>query len=438
MAEENKEIRPLSRKEQKAQEENQAQARIKKTLIGVGAVCAVLAVVMVVSDINTEKNRTVVDKNFDYITDGAEVPVPSSFGTVNKLEESAYKGVELDKSAGTEITDTVVDYYITAEREEDTVVTEITDRAAQLGDFANIDYTGMMDGEAFDGGSGTGYELELGSGTFIEGFEDGVVGMNVGETKTLDLKFPDDYSSTDLAGKDAQFIVTLNSLETKEVPELTDEWVSKHTDGEFTNVADYTADYKTRLQKQSDLSTQYSRAYAAIQTVAEDADVTASVDGIKYLYNSNYATYETMAASYSMTLDSYLTASGTDLATFKQNLADYSETVAEQVAVIEAIYEKEGMTLTDEDEENMELMTGMDKDELVETYSQEWFDLNEKMTKVMLYVYDTAVQKPVEETTAAESAAETTVVESAAETVAETVEETTAVETTAAETTAAK
>ena len=122
-----------------------------------------------------------------------------------------------------------------------------------------------------------------------------------------------------------------------------------------------------------------------------------------------------------MSLEIYLQNNGSDLATFKRNLATYSETTAEQVAVMDAIYAAEGMTLTDEDKANLELVIGMDVEEALESYSQEWIDLNEKLTKIVLYVYDNAVQKPEEteaETGAAETTAETTAGEAAGETTA--------------------
>ena len=402
MEEENKVVKPQSRKDQRAQEESRAQSRIRKTLVGVGVVCVALAAVMIVSDINTEKSRTVVDKNYDYITNGEEIALPASFGTIEHLAQ--YKGIEIDKGSVTEVSDVLLDYYIEGEREDDTVVTDITDRAAQLGDFANIDYVGKMDGTAFDGGSATGYELELGSGTFIEGFEDGVVGMNIGDTKTLELKFPDDYSSTELAGKDVQFTVTLNSLQTKVVPEFTDEWVKAHTDGEFSDTATYRADYKTKLEKQFAIYTAYSYGSTAIQDITDASGASATADGVKYLFNSSYELYQDQAVDEGMSLEYYLQNYGTDITTFKQNLAQYSESMSEQVAVMLAIYDAEGMTLTDEDQEALETVLGMTEEEAIaeDGYTQECIELNEKMTKVILFVYDNAVQKP-EETTAADT-----------------------------------
>ena len=108
-----------------------------------------------------------------------------------------------------------------------TTYNDITDRTtAQSGDVANIDYVGKKDGVEFDGGSAQGYDLELGSGVFIPGFEDGVVGMEVGSTKDIPLTFPDNYGNADLAGADVVFTVTLNALKEATTPELTDEYVA--------------------------------------------------------------------------------------------------------------------------------------------------------------------------------------------------------------------
>lgn len=110
----------------------------------------------------------------------------------------------------TTVTDDEVEEQINTNLQANATYDQITDRAVQDGDTVNIDYTGKIDGEEFAGGSGSDYNLQIGSDTFIDGFEDGLIGKNPGETVTLNLTFPDDYSSEDLAGKDATFDVTIN------------------------------------------------------------------------------------------------------------------------------------------------------------------------------------------------------------------------------------
>ena len=119
-------------------------------------------------------------------------------GEVTKLGQ--YKGVEVTKQ-DTTVTEADLDQRIASILKANPEVTEITDRPAQKGDTVNIDYVGMKDGEAFDGGTAEGYDLELGSGVFIDGFEDGLIGANTGEERSLNLTFPEDYTNADLAGQ---------------------------------------------------------------------------------------------------------------------------------------------------------------------------------------------------------------------------------------------
>ena len=124
------------------------------------------------------------------------------------------------------VSETYVDYLVNYAVSSTSYEAEVTDRDdVQDGDIVNIDYVGTLDGEEFDGGSSEGYDLEIGSGTFIDGFEEGLIGATVGSTVDLELTFPEDYSSEDLAGQDVIFTVTINSISEEVTPEFTDEWV---------------------------------------------------------------------------------------------------------------------------------------------------------------------------------------------------------------------
>lgn len=144
-----------------------------------------------------------------------------------------YIGIKMDK-----ITDEDVELYV-QEVMENNKVRELKDGPLELGDIAIIDYTGYVDGVAFDGGSDIGKELELGSGEFMEGFEDGLVGAKKGDKVTLNLKFPVDYWAPDLAGKDVVFEVKINSSAAQVLPEFTDEFVTNLTSGEYKTVKDF-------------------------------------------------------------------------------------------------------------------------------------------------------------------------------------------------------
>ena len=177
-----------------------------------------------------------------------------------------YKNIEVEVDKSYEISDnsvqeTIENYFLTApiyteNKEKDTVAD---------GDVANIDYEGTKDGEAFDGGSAKGYNLKIGSGTFIDGFESGLIGKKVGETVDLNLTFPDSYSNTDLAGKDVVFTVTINGIETKKdigYEDLTDEYVSENfgTQG-ITTVDELKSQVSSGLEQQV-----YSTKMQEVQT----------------------------------------------------------------------------------------------------------------------------------------------------------------------------
>ncbi len=158
----------------------------------------------------------------------------------------AYKGLKIKKFEYN-VTDADVDREANKIAESQATDSEVTDRACKNGDTVNLDFSGSVDGEKFPGGTAEDYDLVLGSGAFIPGFEDAVVGMKKGENKDINVRFPDDYQSDNLRGKDAVFNITLNKITEKIYPELTDEFVKGHAGVE--TVADYKAKTRERLEK---------------------------------------------------------------------------------------------------------------------------------------------------------------------------------------------
>ena len=144
----------------------------------------------------------------------------------DEIKISCYKGVEIEEvEKPAEITDEDVETAIQTTLEANATTTEITDRAVEEGDTVDINFVGKVDGEVFDGGSADNYSLVIGSGTFIDGFEDSIIGHNVGETFDWNGKFPEEYNE-ELAGKDCVFTITVNAITLEEVPELNDEFVN--------------------------------------------------------------------------------------------------------------------------------------------------------------------------------------------------------------------
>ena len=156
----------------------------------------------------------------------------------DKITIKQYKGLEVEKVDPVEVTDTDVEDSINSTLQTKSTQNDITDRPAQEGDVVTIDYEGKKDGVAFDGGTAQDQQLELGSGSFIDGFEDGIVGHNIGETFDLNLTFPEDYKSEDLAGQAVVFTVTLDKISEVIVPELTDELVAELSESAKT-IEDY-------------------------------------------------------------------------------------------------------------------------------------------------------------------------------------------------------
>ena len=161
-----------------------------------------------------------------------------------------YAALTVEVEPAAEVTDEEVENLIDSQRESRKELQEITNRSAvQEGDVVNIDYVGRIDGEEFDGGSAEGYNLEIGSGSFIEGFESGLIDQRVGDTVTLELTFPEDYGDSTKAGVDAEFEVTINSIQQYVVPDLTDDFVAGLAlQDEFGNVVGTVDEFRTYVR----------------------------------------------------------------------------------------------------------------------------------------------------------------------------------------------
>ena len=160
-----------------------------------------------------------------------------------EIDVKDYKGIEVE-AMSTEVTDEMIDHEIEHVRERNSRMVTVDDRAAEKGDTAVIDFEGFCDGEAFDGGKAENYNLELGSGNFIPGFEDQIIGHKTDDEFTIDVKFPDEYQSEKLAGKDAQFKIKLHEIKVKELPEVDDEFVKDVSE------KDTVAEYREELKEQ--------------------------------------------------------------------------------------------------------------------------------------------------------------------------------------------
>lgn len=280
----------------------------------------------------------------------AEPEVANPVIETDSIAIGEYHNIEIEKVEVEEVTDESVqsefDAYMDAFNKE----VEVTDRdTLENGDIADIDFVGKIDGEEFEGGSSEGYKLELGSGSFIPGFEDGLVGVKKGESKSLALTFPENYQNQDYAGKNVVFDVTVNGIYKTEKPEVTDEFVKENT--EFESIDAYKADIRSTMEeskKNAAVNTKRNAIWSAL--VSNSAMKKYDEEEIKD-YILEYKDYVTnvVSSSYSMSFESYLSASGMEPADFKQTAVTNAKAAAKEQLILDNIAEKEGITVSDED-----------------------------------------------------------------------------------------
>lgn len=287
--------------------------------------------------------------------------IDTSVDTDNKVEnplidnESVtigdYKNLTIDKVQMEEVTEEVIENELKeamASYTEKEV--EVTDRdTVEKGDIADINYVGTKDGEAFDGGSAEGYKLEIGSGTFIDGFEDGLIGVKKGETVNLPLTFPENYTSEDLAGKEVNFEVTVNGIYTKETVELTDELVKENT--EYDSMEAYKAVIADELTAQNQSSAQSQKQQEVWSALASISNVKKYDEKEMKEYIVDYLEYqEKMISTYynGQTLDEYLESTEATKEDLKDTAVTYAKNMLMQKMYFNSIAKEEGLECTDE------------------------------------------------------------------------------------------
>lgn len=285
------------------------------------------------------------------------------------LKITQYKGVEVEQvEKPDEITDEDVESRIQMALDGQAETKEITDRAVQSGDIANIDYVGKIDKKEFEGGSAKGYDLTIGSGNFIEGFEDSIIGHKIGETFDWNGKFPDNYGNTEYAGKDVVFTITVNSITERKVPELDDKIVEKLSENAKT-VKEYKAEVKKQMEEAAQQEYEDTLAGEVWNKVLENAEVKkASEEEQKKMEELLKKLYEAEANQYGMELEDYVKAQGMTLEDFNEQVIKASaEQNIKAKLVTEAIAEKENISLSDEAyEEHLKQLTQSSGEENVE------------------------------------------------------------------------
>ena len=260
-----------------------------------------------------------------------------------------YKGLALTKTIS-EVSEEDVDAEI--DRNMSNFLVEVKDGAVEEGDTVIIDFVGMKDGEAFDGGTGDDYSLVIGSNTFIPGFEDGVIGMKPGETKDIDLTFPEDYFSEDLAGEEVTFQVTLENF--RRPAELTDEWVAENAEGCET-IEDYRAKVRADLEKEAE-------DYAVDMMMADAWNQVYDGAEVKEFpqedIDAQIAMYDEITAQYAeyggMTVEEFLKSQGMTEESYQEQIQQYAEEKVTQNLIAQYIVDEEKIDLTDDETKDIE------------------------------------------------------------------------------------
>ncbi len=328
---------------------------------------------------NPEINVTQIEagKPFIYTAEVAVKP-PVSLGK--------YKGVEVDKQEVT-VFDEEVDAEIRKEQEKNASKNEITDRPVKDGDDIVLDFEGFCDGVAFEGGKGTDYPLTIGSGSFIPGFEEQLVGANIGEEMDVNVTFPENYQAEDLAGKPAVFKCTVKKITEKILPELDDEFADEVS--EFSTLAEYKEDVRKNILERKERSAQTVKENQAVEKVIADAHVEIPEAMLRTQQEQLAGELEQQVMSQGMNFEDYLKYAQTTREQLVENMKEEAQRRIMYRLVMEQVAKEENIVATDEDFE-AELQKMADAYRMdVETIKKYFVERKESMME------DLAVQKAI-------------------------------------------
>ena len=377
----------------------------------------------IVEDAEAETESTAEDAEAETesTAEEEEAPRPEYNGS-DYLTLGEYKGLTIEVEP-IEITDAQIENRITSDiRNSEEGKETFTEGTVASGDVANIDFVGKLDGETFDGGSMDGYDLEIGSGTFIDGFEEGLIGTAIGDTVDLNLTFPETYQNTDLAGKDVVFTVTVNSVQ--RYKEMSDELASALSDGEAETVDAYRERVRTMLEEDA-LEERTEMAKSELLAQAADNSTISEYpqDLLEYTENDVESYYQSYASMYGVDLNTFLSAF---VGVTEEDFPAYKEVVAQnsikQEFAVAAISDQEHL-LPEGDElakayDELAQQVGVENGAaLVAEYGEYTVKYRLQYEAVTQFLYDNAniVEKEPEEVTSEAEAAESETEEATSE-----------------------
>ena len=280
------------------------------------------------------------------VEQGAPIVFTAEVAVKPEVTLGAYKGIEVEKQEYN-VTDEMVEAEIDKEREKIASTSEITDRPVANGDKINLDYSGSVDGVKFEGGTAEGQELTIGSGTFIPGFEEQLVGMNPGEEKDITVTFPEKYHSEELAGKEAVFHVKVNAILETNLPEADDEFAKDVS--EFDTIAELRADKRKKLEEAEALHAKNVRENALITKACENAIVEIPEAMIERQMDHMLNDIRYRLSMQGISLEDYCKYTGSSIEAMRKEMRGDAEKRVKSQLVLEAISKAEALEATAEE-----------------------------------------------------------------------------------------
>lgn len=285
------------------------------------------------------------DIDVTQIEKGKDLIFTAIVQTKPEAELGKYKGIEI-KKIEYNVTDEDIEHELGHMQEHNARLISIEDRPVESGDIATIDFEGFVDGKAFEGGKAEGHDLEIGSNTFIPGFEDQVIGMKIDEEKDIQVKFPDEYFSKDLAGKDATFKVKVHEIKKKELPELDDEFAKDVS--EFDTLKELKNSIKEKLEEENKNKAKYETEDAAVKAVCDNVEIDIPSGMIETEIDNMTREIEQRLSYQGMKLENYLQMIGKTNEEFRKEYEEQAKTSVKNRLVLEAIIKAENIEADDE------------------------------------------------------------------------------------------
>lgn len=302
---------------------------------------------------------------------GKKIVFTALVTTKPEVKLGDYKGIEVEKVEYT-VSEEDISNRIDQERQKNARVISVEDRKVENGDITVIDFEGFVDGVAFAGGKGENYELEIGSGTFIPGFEEQIVGAAIGDEIDVNVTFPEEYHAEELKGKPAVFKVTVKEIKVRELPELDDDFASEVS--EFDTLADYKADIKAKLEAQNEEKAKSEMENAIMKKVIENAEFDVPEAMIESQIDSLVQDFATRLQYQGMNLEMYLGYMGTTAEQLRENFRDQAVVQINGSLVVEAVMKDAGIEVGPEELElnivDMAKKYNMETDKLKELISE--------------------------------------------------------------------